>query len=157
VAGDVRSRKGAFRVFELRDRLHLARVRRTIGRAGLGDRVVFTGYVDSGEVRPWFELADAAVLPYRRIEQSGVASLAAAAGTPVIVSDIGGLAEGLGDRRWAFEPRDRQRLASVLAEFLSASPAERDGARSRMAEADMGTVVEETLASYEPGRVKAHA
>ena len=157
VAGDVRTRRGAFRAVELRDRLHLRKVRKMLARFGLTDAVVFTGYVDSGEVRPWFELADAAVLPYRRIEQSGVASLAAAADAPVIVSDIGGLAEGLGDRRWAFEPGDPSRLAAVLDEFLSASPAERDGARSRMAEADIDTVVDETLANYARERMRVHA
>jgi glycosyltransferase involved in cell wall biosynthesis len=71
VAGDVRERQSVFRFFELRDRLHLRRVRQLIDRYGLDDRVVFTGYVPAGEVRPWFELAEAAVLPYTRIEQSG--------------------------------------------------------------------------------------
>ena len=48
VAGDVRRRQGVWRVFELRDRLHLRRVRRLIARHGLGERVVFTGYVPAG-------------------------------------------------------------------------------------------------------------
>src|SRR5439155_6166411 len=61
VAGTVRRRQGVFRVFELRDRAHLRRVRRLIRRCGLDDRVVFAGYVPEGEVRAWFELAAAAV------------------------------------------------------------------------------------------------
>ena len=119
VAGDVRRRSGPFRFFELRDRLHLRKVRRLIARHGLTDRVVFTGYVPSGEIRTWFELAEAAVLPYTRIEQSGVANLAAAAGTPVLASRVGGLVQEGSDPRWSYPAGDPERLAGVLADFLS--------------------------------------
>src|SRR5437763_7091735 len=115
VAGQVRRRSGPFKPFEWRDRLHLRRVRRLIRRHGLGDRVAFAGYVPEGDVRAWFELAEAAVLPYRRIEQSGVANLAAAAGTPVLASEVGGITE-VGDPRWRFPARDPERLAAVLAD-----------------------------------------
>jgi glycosyltransferase involved in cell wall biosynthesis len=119
VAGDVRRRSGPFRFFELRDRLHLRKVRRLIARHGLTDQVVFTGYVPSGEIRTWFELADAAVLPYTRIEQSGVANLAAAAGTPVLASRVGGLVQEGSDSRWSYPASDPQALADVLQDFLS--------------------------------------
>lgn len=145
VAGDVRRRSGPFRFFELRDRLHLRRVRRLIARHGLGDRVVFTGYVPSGEIRTWFELAEAAVLPYTRIEQSGVANLAAAAGTPVLASRVGGLVQDGSDPRWSYPASDPQRLAGVLADFLS----QRDKAAALQEPApELSAVVKTTIDLY---------
>jgi glycosyltransferase involved in cell wall biosynthesis len=114
VAGDVRPRSGAFRAFEARDRLHLRRVRRLVRRAGLGDRVLFTGYVPSGDVRPWFDVATAAVLPYRRIEESAVAGLAASAGTPLVVTDVGDLARQAARPDLVVAPRDPAALATAL-------------------------------------------
>lgn len=125
VAGDVRRRQGAFRVFELVDRLHLLHVRALVRRHQLGGRVTFTGYVPAGEVRAWFELAECAVLPYRRSDQSAVAPIAAAVGTPVVATTVGGLAElGAAD---AVPPRRPDLLADALAAFL--------GGRSRAAAA----------------------
>jgi glycosyltransferase involved in cell wall biosynthesis len=145
VAGDVRRRSGPFRFFELRDRLHLHRVRRLIARHGLTDQVVFTGYVPSGEIRTWFELAEAAVLPYTRIEQSGVANLAAAAGTPVLASRVGGLVQEGSDPRWSYPAGDPERLAAVLADFLSQS----DKAAALQEPApELGAVVKTTIDLY---------
>src|ERR1700722_5700360 len=84
IAGEVRRRVGVLRPFELRDRLYLRQLNRIIADEGLQEHVVFTGYVPSGEVRSWFDLASVAVLPYHRIEQSGAGSLARGAGTPLL-------------------------------------------------------------------------
>jgi glycosyltransferase involved in cell wall biosynthesis len=105
---------------------------------------VFAGYVPEGEVRAWFELAEAAVLPYRRIEQSGVANLAAAAGTPVLASEVGGITE-IGSPRWRFPARDPERLAAVLTDFLAAGE-RRDGHAHGQ---DLDAFVAATLAIYE--------
>jgi glycosyltransferase involved in cell wall biosynthesis len=149
VAGDVRRRPGIWRVFELRDQLHLRRVRRLISRFGLEQRVTFTGYVPSGEMRPWFELAAAAVLPYTRIEQSGVANLAAAAGAPVLASRVGGLVPAEGDPGRSFPPGDPARLAAVVRDFLS-KPGTRQGGASKTAHAPpLEQVVTETLSLYD--------
>jgi glycosyltransferase involved in cell wall biosynthesis len=153
VAGTVRPRQGPFRLFELRDRIHLLRVRRLIARLGLADRVAFTGYVPAGEVRPWFEVAQAVVLPYRRIEQSGVAGQAAAAAVPLLVSHVGGLTAGLGDARWTFPARDPEALAGVLEAFLAASPEGRAGAQVRLDASDMDSVVDATLTRYRTGAI----
>jgi glycosyltransferase involved in cell wall biosynthesis len=145
VAGDVRRRSGPFRFFELRDRLHLRKVRRLIARHGLTDQVVFTGYVPSGEIRTWFELAEAAVLPYTRIEQSGVANLAAAAGTPVLASRVGGLVQEGSDPRWSYPGGDPHALAGVLEDFLS----QRDKAAALQEPApELAAVVETTIDLY---------
>ncbi len=149
VAGGVRRRSGAFRAFELADRRHLARVREQARRAGLLPWVHWTGYVPEGEIAPWLDAADAAVLPYRRIEQSGVGSLAAALGVPVLASDAGSLADEYGDPGWSFPAGDRAALAALLARFLAA----RDGAGPRAGArpasgADIDDVAARTLAAY---------
>lgn len=143
VAGSVRSRRGIFKPFELRDRLHVSRVRSLIRDLHLEDAFVFTGYVPDGEVRPWFELAEAAVLPYRRIEQSSVASLARSAGTPIVATDVGELAALAGRPEWCCPPGSPPALAAALGNLLdsggraAAAPA-RDG--SELAEAVTATL-----------------
>ena len=121
VAGAVRTRRGMFRLFELRDRLHLAAVKRLVRHLGLTGRVVFTGYVPSGDVANWFAVSSAVVLPYRRIEMSGVASLAGAAGVPILASDVGGLGEESGSLAGTFPPCDPQQLADALEAHLRAA------------------------------------
>lgn len=154
VAGDVRRRAGAFRAFEARDRVHLALVRARLRRLGLARQVVFAGYVPDGEVRPWFDLAEAAVLPYRRIEQSGVASLAVAAGCPVVASDAGGLGESVSDPRWSFPAGDPERLAAVLRALLAGEPdalrhATPGAGGAPAAAMGVDAIVDATLALYE--------
>lgn len=60
---------------------------------GLGERVIFTGYVDDGELARLYRSAAMAVFP-SLYEPFGIVALEAmAAGTPVIVADSGGLGE----------------------------------------------------------------
>jgi glycosyltransferase involved in cell wall biosynthesis len=148
VAGAVRSRHGVFRVFELRDRLHLRRVRALVAELGLERSVTFAGYVPSGDMRGWFDLAAAAVLPYRRIEQSGVANLAASAGTPVLASTAGELGA-----LHTFPPRDPIALARTLHGFLRAPAPQPDPAASG---SDLPAIVDRTLDLY-ASREPAHA
>jgi len=147
VAGDVRRRAGAFRLLELVDRCHAVRVRRAVRRFGLSDRTVFTGYVPDGEVAAWFRVADVAVLPYRKIEQSGVLSLARALRVPVIASDAGGLAGGCSPA-WSYPAGDRASLAGLLGrlELERPPPAEAAGAR------DVVSFAEATMALYRDPR-----
>jgi glycosyltransferase involved in cell wall biosynthesis len=144
VAGDVRRRFGAFRLFELRDRRHLRKVKRLAADLQLQDRVVFAGFVPEAEIRTWFELANVAVLPYRRSEQSGVASLAAAAGTPLITTEVGELAAL--SAMAPVPPRDPRALAARLREFLDDA-----GARDSRVEApggDLPEIAERTALLY---------
>jgi glycosyltransferase involved in cell wall biosynthesis len=151
VAGAVRPRRGMFRLFEIRDRIHLARVRRKAHRDGLDQYLVLTGYVPDEDVAAWFQTAEAAVLPYRRIEQSGVAALASAFGIPVLASTAGGLGEYYAGSRWTFPPRRPDCLASVLADFLTAAPEERGNSREQMAP-DLNFVAAATIDLYLAGR-----
>ncbi|WP_194293185.1 glycosyltransferase [Actinomadura macrotermitis] len=119
VAGTVRPRSGPFKYFELRDRAHLARVRRLAARGGVADRLAFTGFVPDGDIAAWFEAAEAVVLPYRKAEQSGVANLARAYGVPVIATTAGGLAELFAGSPWTAPPRSPAELAAVIRRFLA--------------------------------------
>jgi glycosyltransferase involved in cell wall biosynthesis len=147
VAGAVRRRSGPMRVFEARDRLHLRRALLLARLYGVRGDLVLTGYVPDSEVAGWFEAAECAVLPYRRIEQSGVASLALAAGTPVLASRVGGLTELFTDTQWTFPPRDPDRLAQAIAGFLDAPHEARPGVLVKN-QADVAAVAAATLDAY---------
>ena len=148
VAGDVRPRIGLFRVFELRDKVHFARVLHRSHSAGLDHIIVLTGYVPEDDVAGWFKAAIGVVLPYRRTEQSGVASLANAFGVPVLASKVGGLAEQYGSSPWLFSPCNPQELANVLARFVATAPQERALSAGPRTAAEMETVLEATLSTY---------
>jgi glycosyltransferase involved in cell wall biosynthesis len=149
VAGAVRPRRGLFRAFEARDRLHLSRVMGLARRNGVRDRLVLTGYVPVGEVATWFSLAEVVVLPYRRIEQSGVASLARSFPVPVLASTAGGLAEQFAGSSWTFPPRAPRQLAETLERFLAATPAERMPPLANGRADDLGAVIIRTMQLYQ--------
>ncbi len=148
VAGTVRSRRGVFRAFELRDRLHLLRVLRLARRSGLLEHVRLTGYVADGDIAGWFSMAEAVVLPYRRIEQSGVASLARSLGAPVLSSTAGGLAEQFAGSKWTFPPGSPGDLARSLGLFLSACRPEREVAPVVGHVDDLSSITTRTLGLY---------
>ena len=55
-------------------------------------------YIKDSEVKDYFSAADVAVLPYRSATQSGISSVAYHFEIPMIVTDVGGLKETIGDR-----------------------------------------------------------
>ena len=55
-------------------------------------------YIKDSEVSDYFSAADVAVLPYRSATQSGISSVAYHFEVPMIVTDVGGLKETIGDR-----------------------------------------------------------
>lgn len=68
--------------------------RRQIERLGLADDVVMHNeFVPDGEVAEWFSVADMVALPYKSATQSGVTQVAYAFGVPMVVTNVGGLAE----------------------------------------------------------------
>lgn len=82
----------------------------------LGDRVVlYDSFVADEEVKYWFSVADAVVLPYRSATQSGVTQVAYNFGVPMIVTDVGGLAEIVPDGRvgYVVEPSAKAVAAAV--------------------------------------------
>ena len=59
---------------------------------------VFPKYISDSEVKTYFSAADVAVLPYRSATQSGISAVADNFELPMIVTDVGGLRETIGER-----------------------------------------------------------
>ena len=55
-------------------------------------------YIKDSEVTDYFSASDLAVLPYRSATQSGISSVSYHFEVPMIVTDVGGLKETIGDR-----------------------------------------------------------
>ena len=85
------------------------------------DRVhLFLNYVRDSEVKRYFSAADLVVLPYRSATQSGISSVAYHFGVPMVVTDVGGLKESIGDRGTgivAEAPAPEAIKASILRYF----------------------------------------
>jgi glycosyltransferase involved in cell wall biosynthesis len=64
------------------------------GELGVAERIDWRlGYLPEGDVRELMERCAAVVLPYRRLDSSGVLATAIGYGRPVVVTDIGSLGE----------------------------------------------------------------
>lgn len=62
------------------------------------DRIrLFTRYIRDAEVKDFFSAADLAVLPYRSATQSGISAIAYHFEVPMVVTDVGGLRQSIGD------------------------------------------------------------
>jgi glycosyltransferase involved in cell wall biosynthesis len=79
------------------------------------------GYLPDAEVEAVFRAADVTVLPYRSATQSGVTHVAYALGVPVIITDVGGLAETVTAEKTGFvvPPEDREALAAAVVRFFA--------------------------------------
>jgi glycosyltransferase involved in cell wall biosynthesis len=89
-----------------------------------GDVRLFPGYVPDGEVGALFAVADLVVLPYRSGSQTGIVPLAAQFGTPVVVTAVGGLSEGVGATSRVSPPGRPEKLAeAVVASLKDPAPA----------------------------------
>ena len=63
------------------------------------DRIhTFLHYIKDSEVADFFSAADVSVLPYRSATQSGISSVSYHFEVPMIVTDVGGLKETIGDK-----------------------------------------------------------
>jgi glycosyltransferase involved in cell wall biosynthesis len=94
-------------------------------------------HVSEGDLELYFLAADCAVLPYRRISQSGVPFMAYSFGLPVIASKVGGLVETIFEGRtgFLFEPGDVTAIRGAMARyFLSDLYKDLDRNRQRIAE-----------------------
>jgi glycosyltransferase involved in cell wall biosynthesis len=88
------------------------------GNLGSSVRLV-TGYVPNDQVALYFSAADVVVLPYLSATQSGIAQIAYHFNKPVIVTNVGGLAEVVKDGFTGFvvPPGDAGALASAIRSF----------------------------------------
>ncbi|MBS9533985.1 glycosyltransferase family 4 protein [Mycobacterium sp. M1] len=114
----------------------------------------FVGRVDHAELLDLLHSADAAVLP-SHYEPFGLAALeAAAAGTPLVTSNVGGLGEAVihGETGLCCPPRDVPALAETVCTVLADPAAAQQravAARERLsADFDWDNVAEETAQVY---------
>ena len=112
-------------------------------------------FVEEREVASYFAQADVVVLPYRRIDQSGVLMVALAFGKPVVASNVGGFTETIVDGVHGFlvEPGDVESLAQALARVLGDDELRKQmgGAVERLAaqELSWNNIAMQTLRLYQ--------
>jgi glycogen synthase len=116
----------------------------------LGRSVTFAGFLPDTGLAALVAAADCAVAP-SLYEPFGLVALeAAAAGTPAVVADVGGLAETV-EAELRFPPGDVAALAAridaVLADQVSARRLVRR-ARARLADRTWAAIAERTVATY---------
>jgi len=88
---------------------------------GIEDRIYFTGYISDEERNKLYKVADLAVFP-SLYEPFGIVALEAmATETPVIVSNVGGLAEFIdhGENGYKTSPGDPQSLVESITYLLA--------------------------------------
>jgi D-inositol-3-phosphate glycosyltransferase len=104
-----------------------SRYRRLIQELDLTSNVrIVSAYVPNEHVTLYFSAADCVVLPYLSATQSGIAQIAYNFDTPVIATDVGGLAEVVHDGRngYVVPAGDVGALARALVQFYREDRAE---------------------------------
>lgn len=94
---------------------------RQINELGLRDRVhVEDRYIPNEDVPKYFAAADVVVLPYLSATQSGVSKLAYHFNKPVVITNVGGLAEEVeeGKTGYVAPPNDPTALAVAIEKVL---------------------------------------
>lgn len=123
-----------------------ARLRASIARLGLGDRVEVAGWLDRRGVRALLHRATLLALPSQSEGMPMALLEAMASGTPIVASDVGGIPEILQDGRDArlVPPGDAEALAAAIDRLL-ADPEARAclaaRARERVARHDVRGVI----------------
>jgi glycosyltransferase involved in cell wall biosynthesis len=77
-------------------------------------------FIPDEEVELYFKAADVLVLPYRRIDQSGVIFLGYGFGLPVLAADVGSLRDDIveGKTGLLFRPEDSGDLATTIVRYF---------------------------------------
>jgi D-inositol-3-phosphate glycosyltransferase len=101
--------------------------RRQIAQLGVGAHVTIDNrYIGGDEVRYYFSAADLVVQPYIAATQSGVAQVAYQFDRPMVVTDVGGLAEVVPHERAGLvvPPEDPRALSDAVVRFFEEALAE---------------------------------
>lgn len=86
------------------------------------DRIkLFTRYIKDSEVKLFFSASDLAVLPYRSATQSGISAISWHFEVPMVVTDVGGLKQSIGDSGTGLvaEKPDPDLVAAEIKRFFS--------------------------------------
>lgn len=93
-----------------------------IKELGIEDKVrVLNRFVPNEEVAKHYQVADVVILPYRSATQSGILNVAYGFYKPVIVTDVGGLAEFVDEEKTGFvvQPDSPEAIAEGVEKFLN--------------------------------------
>lgn len=121
--------------------------REQIGRLGVARAVeIRNAYLPDAEVATLFAACDVVVQPYLTATQSGVAQVAFHFEKPMILTDVGGLAEIVQDGRAGLvvPPADPDALADAIERFFAENLADQliEGVRGRKSEFSWDRLVE---------------
>jgi glycosyltransferase involved in cell wall biosynthesis len=98
-----------------------SRIETRIAKLGIEDRVLRKiEYVPDADTEIYFKAADALVLPYTTIFQSGVLLLGYSFGLPAVATTVGSLGEDVveGETGYTAEARNPKSLAAAIVRFL---------------------------------------
>jgi D-inositol-3-phosphate glycosyltransferase len=86
-----------------------------------GQVVLNADFIPDEETEVYFKAADAVILPYRQIYQSGVLFLGHSFGLPVLAADVGSLKDDIveGKTGYTFRPEDPVDLARAIQEYFA--------------------------------------
>jgi D-inositol-3-phosphate glycosyltransferase len=104
------------------DETYWTRLRETIRREAENGRALLRPeFIPDDETEIYFKAADALVLPYKDIYQSGVMFLAYSFGLPVISADVGSLKDEIveGKTGFVFKPEDPVDLAKTIERYFA--------------------------------------
>lgn len=94
-----------------------------IKKCKIDDKVkVINQFVPNEDVGKYYQAADVVILPYRSATQSGILNVAYGFYKPVIVTDVGGLAEFVDEGKTGFvvKPNSPEAIAEGVNKFLNA-------------------------------------
>ena len=114
IAGDIRRRSGVFKYFEKKDVAYKNYLENLTNNNDISDCVKFIGFIEDKYIYSMLNLAFAIVMPYIKVEQSGVLNMALRQNKPIIATKIGGLKETLKDVGILVRPKDPIRIAKEI-------------------------------------------
>lgn len=81
-----------------------------------------TGFIPDSDVKNYFSVADLIAQPYRSATQSGVSQIAYHFEKPMLVTNVGGLAETIPDGKVGYVVEvDKKQIADAMVDFFSNS------------------------------------
>ncbi len=93
---------------------------RLIRQLHIGEKLIMnTGYIPSEEVKYYFAAADLVAQPYKSATQSGISQMAYHFEKPMLVTEVGGLAEIVPDGEAGYVvPVDARAIAGAITDFF---------------------------------------